>query len=56
LEIKKAWEQAGKEIGRLYFDPTIYQTKKDKSIFVYGIDNLRAIPGDKLQHEVKAIV
>jgi hypothetical protein len=56
LEIKKAWEKAAKETGRLYFDPTIYETKKDKAIFVYGIDNLRAIPGDKLQHGVKAIV
>ena len=56
LEIKKAWEKAAKETGRLYFDPTTYQTKKDKVIFVYGIDNLRAIPGDKLKDSVKAMV
>lgn len=56
LEIKKAWEKAAKETGRLYFNPTVYQTKKDKTIFVYGIDNMRAIPGGKLEHGVKAIV
>jgi hypothetical protein len=56
LEIRKAWEKAAEESGRLYFDPTKYITKRDKVLFVYGIDNMRAIPGDRLEDGVKAIV
>jgi len=56
LEIKKAWEKAAVETGRLYFDLDSYETKKDKVLFIYNIDNMRAIPGDKLKDGVKAIV
>jgi len=56
LEIKKAWEKAAEETGRLFFDLNSYETKKDKVIFIYNIDNMRYIPGDKLKDGVQAIV
>lgn len=55
-EIIKKWEDAAEKTGRLFYDPTIYETKKDKVIFVYGIDNLKAISGNNLKDKVRAIV
>jgi hypothetical protein len=56
LEIIQKWEDAAEKTGRLFYDPTVYEAKKDKVIFVYGIDNLKAIPGNNIEDKVTVIV
>jgi len=42
-EIKKIWEEASINSGRLFFHPSSYQYRKNRVPFLYDIKNLKAL-------------
>lgn len=55
-EIKGIWEKAAKKSNRIFFQPSNYQTRKDRIVFTYDIWNLKAISVKNIQDRSEAQV
>jgi hypothetical protein len=55
-EIRKIWEEAAVNSGRLFFHPPTYKYRKNKVPFLYDIKNLKALSVDEARNGVKVQV